>query len=591
MDIRSELLDYIKRKELTGALLLTGQWGCGKSYLVKEIAKELNGSKTAAVAIVSLFGLDSISAINKRVKDEYTECLLGSLGKTAKKVSKALATVAKDGMSVASTASDGISGLSAASQGLSAVMTYDLFGFIEIKSTIGKEEKARDFIIVFDDLERSNIPKKDLLGAINEYVENKHIKVIIIADQDKINDDEYKEYKEKLISRTIKMSADYETLIDCIIDKYTETADGYKLFLKENSDLLKQVFQESKSNNLRTLKTALADFERIYAAWVETNVPVDNMKWALYTFTAEVFVSRTPKKEEETQDKRNASFYFEKKEEQYVNKGKNRSSISSFSRWIYSGTWDKDLFIKEIKDRYINTEDTPLDRFLYSRFWGLQQKDIDEGLPEAVNLAYKGALSREDLIAVLTKVHYLKTCSIPIPCEIDYSRIETGLKDRINAVKKGVLVEPKCHTFATYDQIDPDAHSLYRQIDKMDDKLDAWQNRSKLISFLAGELEGSRVSVKGLYLEEFDDDLLSFFESAYSRANNYSKREYADFFLGLVFDFDTYSSEENISKSKQNLARLVDWLKTLPDDDAITTLINQSFIERIQSSEIMKTEQ
>ena len=298
MDIRAEILDYITRKELTGALLLTGQWGCGKSYLMKAIAKELNESKSAAVAVISLFGLDSIAAINKRVKDEYTGFLLGTLGKTAKKVSKALTTVAKDGMAVASVASGGAPGLSAASQGLSSVMTYDILGFIDVKNTVGKDEKARQFIIVFDDLERNNIPKKDLLGAINEYVENKQIKVIVVADQEKIDSDEYREYKEKLISRTIKMSADYEMLIDCIIDDYSETAGNYKAFLMENCSLLKQAFKESGSDNLRTLKTVLADFERIYEAWVEANVPTDNMKWALYTFAAEMFISKAPKKEE-----------------------------------------------------------------------------------------------------------------------------------------------------------------------------------------------------------------------------------------------------------------------------------------------------
>ena len=175
MDIKAEILDYINRKEFTGALLLTGQWGCGKTHLIKSIAKELNESKSAAIAVISLFGLDSISTINKRVKDEYTGFLLGSFGKTAKKISKALATVAKDGMSVASIASGGISGLSAASQGLSTVMTYALLSFIDVKNKIGKDDKELQFIIVFDDLERNNIAKKDLLGAINEFVENKCI--------------------------------------------------------------------------------------------------------------------------------------------------------------------------------------------------------------------------------------------------------------------------------------------------------------------------------------------------------------------------------------------------------------------------------
>ena len=591
MDIRSEVLDYIYRKEFTGALLLTGQWGCGKSYLVKAIAKDLNNSKIAAVAVVSLFGLDSISAINKRVKDEYTGFLLGSLGKTARKVSKALSTVAKDGMAVASVASGGAPGLSAASQGLSSVMTYDLLGFIEIKNTIGKDEKEHQFIIVFDDLERNNLPKKDLLGAINEYVENKQIKVIIVADQEKISSDDYKEYKEKLISRTIKMTADYETLIDCILNDYSETAGNYKAFLMENSSLLKQVFKESGSDNLRTLKTILADFERIYEAWIEVNVPTDNMKWALYSFSAEMFVSKVPKKEEPNQDKQNASFFFEKKEEQYAYRGKNRSSFSSFHAWIYSGIWNKELFIKELKSRYTEKEDTPLERFLYYHFWSLQQKDIDEGLPSAIDLAYNGALSRDNLIALLTKVHYLKTNSVTIPCEIDYQRIEAGLNKRIDEMKKGSIIEPKCHTFATNDQIDPEAHLLYEKIRAVEDKMDAWENRAIYIEYLCEEETESRSSIRGLYIEELDSEFLSIFKDKYLSADNYNKREYATSLLGLVFDFDTYSTEENILRTRQNFLNLIDWLKSLPDDDSITMLINNSFIEHIQASEIMNSGQ
>ena len=80
MNIKEEILDYINCNQVTGALLLTGPWGCGKSYLIKEIARELNENKQAAIAVISLFGLDSVSAINKRVKDEYNTFKLGSMG-------------------------------------------------------------------------------------------------------------------------------------------------------------------------------------------------------------------------------------------------------------------------------------------------------------------------------------------------------------------------------------------------------------------------------------------------------------------------------------------------------------------------------
>lgn len=39
---------------------------------------------------------------------------------------------------------------------------------------------------MFDDLERTNINEIDVLGCINEYCENKHIKTIIVANEDEI---------------------------------------------------------------------------------------------------------------------------------------------------------------------------------------------------------------------------------------------------------------------------------------------------------------------------------------------------------------------------------------------------------------------
>ena len=55
---KNEILDYLHRRELTGAILLTGEWGCGKTYLIKQIANELNAQKAAGVAVIS----DSASA-------------------------------------------------------------------------------------------------------------------------------------------------------------------------------------------------------------------------------------------------------------------------------------------------------------------------------------------------------------------------------------------------------------------------------------------------------------------------------------------------------------------------------------------------
>ena len=57
-------------------------------------------------------------------------------------------------------------------------------------------------ILVFDDLERTNISCTDLLGCINDYCENQGFNTIIVANEEKIKDRSdnelsYREIKEK----------------------------------------------------------------------------------------------------------------------------------------------------------------------------------------------------------------------------------------------------------------------------------------------------------------------------------------------------------------------------------------------------------
>ena len=85
MNIKNEIVEFINSDESNGALLITGNWGCGKSYLVKNIINEFKQSNEHAIAMISLFGIDNISMLHERVKDEYLEFSSDLLGKTARK--------------------------------------------------------------------------------------------------------------------------------------------------------------------------------------------------------------------------------------------------------------------------------------------------------------------------------------------------------------------------------------------------------------------------------------------------------------------------------------------------------------------------
>lgn len=583
MDVKSEILDYINCNETTGALLLTGPWGCGKSFLIKQIASDLNKRKNAAVTVISLFGLDSIAAISKRVKDEYINLDLGSVGKAVKKFSSGVATIVKDGLTVAGTAMPTTPGYGAAFQGVAALMGYDIFSLIEIKNTIGKGADTRKFVVVFDDLERCGIPsKKDLLGVLNEFVENKQIKVVIIADEQKINDEEYREYKEKLISRTIRMSANYGFLIEQLVKNYKEASDGYRDFLLQSVDLLKQVFIESKTDNIRIFKCILADFERVYTAWKLTDIPTEDLKWALYSFGALTFNSKMPQKESDTPKAGKECIFSCQKNEQYAHLGKNNSVFRSLKRWIDSGIWDRNDFIEELQNIYIRQEEAPKHRFLAYNIWDLQQEDINVGMSEAVKYAYGGMLSCDELLALIEKAHLLSKYNIIPPVRIDYQRIAQALDYRFSQIMLGMINEPTSFKEVERSDVDIRAINLLAKIDRFENRITAAKNREKFIRFLSGSSTITSNSLLFHCIEEFDDEFYGIFLQRYQEASNSNKRNYGNVLLKVNFSVKEYSSKENQQRTKENFIKLAEQLEHATPEDQIARVINKSLSESIR---------
>ena len=70
MDLKNELKYYIENKEHNGAVLLTGNWGCGKTYLVKDMISKNDISEEYIVICISLFGIDSVEKLEKQIKSK-----------------------------------------------------------------------------------------------------------------------------------------------------------------------------------------------------------------------------------------------------------------------------------------------------------------------------------------------------------------------------------------------------------------------------------------------------------------------------------------------------------------------------------------
>ena len=459
-----------------------------------------------------------------------------------------------------------------------------MYDFIDVKPEIecyfeGKLVKKK-LVLVFDDFERCGINVVGRLGAINYYTETKSIKTILVADETKIEDVDYKEFKEKLISRTVKLLSDYSDIIRGIVNQYNETVSGYKAFLESNLKTIVQLFYESQAENVRILKMLLIDYERAFSVSIKMGIHGEYMADVLYSFGAILFESRLGNY---VKGEYGYLLADGKVKDKYMWFNKNSSNLESLRSWITDGKWDPEDYGNEIRKRFVPNSATDDQIFIAYGVWDLEQKNISLGFPIVIERAYRGDLSCDELIEVLKKIFFLKKNNVVLPCKIDYVEMQKGFDLRKERIYTGEIEEPKRHTFTELNQIESDSHSLYKSIERLDDELYTWKNRDKFVEFLQGSGSVSRYDIRTINLESFDDELLKIVYREYVSSANFKKRELARALCDIRFDDVTVSNASFRKTSEKNFLRLknmvIEYTKT--ESDQISLIISRSFIESI----------
>ena len=175
--IINALTSYKENPDPRYALFLKGKWGCGKTYLVDRwIGEHFNKAEEVLEPIrVSLYGMKTTDEITKAIDRQVHPFLYSKVAKIGVGVLKIIGKVAlrtdidfdNDGNNDAT--------LSTSLDSLSFLVSKD------------DDEPDSCKLLVFDDLERSFIPIKQLLGYINYFVEYGGCHVIIIGDDSKLN--------------------------------------------------------------------------------------------------------------------------------------------------------------------------------------------------------------------------------------------------------------------------------------------------------------------------------------------------------------------------------------------------------------------
>ena len=543
----NELEYYCEQENPTGALMLTGEWGSGKTYLVDQILSKTL-AETHIIIRISLFGISSIDAAFAAVKQSWLEAYLENSGKIGAVLPKVLK--AKDDIANLAKTLDSTTG---------AVLAVDIAKFISISKSIGD----KTVVLVFDDLERRRIDTVDLLGVINEYCENQGFHTIIISNEPELlkreNTDSdakpseairYDEIKEKIVCRTIEIIPDYDAAVESIVEKYATEDNAYKQFLKGHITELQNLFSAGipmtntefdetsldneklaeiqaahNPHNLRSFRCAIQDFHRIYCLLNSQGIGKPLEEW-LYTF---VMFTMAAKAGIIVDSERYGTFFSDIGVSQiYPAFYKDKYMLDFEKAWVFHGRWDENEAISQIQ-AYIETQKaaTPYDVVRTYSLGYINDEELIEGFPKVLDSAYGGELSLDDYILLIENIVSARIHQVKLPSCVDWEQMQAGIKKQIESLEQSGE-DVYGHRFTSKSNMEyfmTEEREAYMLIHKFrdEDSLMYAKNRKDFLDLLEEDCGLAFIKCRSKRFRCFDPQMADAIARAFSACSNAEK--------------------------------------------------------------------
>ena len=185
-EIITEVERYLSDTSYNYAVMIDGDWGCGKTYFVKNgLFKAIDGHEAGTERhrtpkYISLYGIKTVSDIQDAIvfalAEEITE------RKAAPEKQEEKTGVGRKFLFSTWRIAKAIRDIKAPDTNL-----YELFG---------NWLKLESFVFIFDDIERCDCPLNEVFGFINGLVEHEGVKVILVANEKEIQIKEASDSKE-----------------------------------------------------------------------------------------------------------------------------------------------------------------------------------------------------------------------------------------------------------------------------------------------------------------------------------------------------------------------------------------------------------
>lgn len=564
MTTLEELKYYCNEPEPVGALMLKGEWGCGKTYLLEHGLKE-QLEQTHVILRISLFGLSAIEAIDESVSTAWMNAYLEDKGWNDKSE-----TFGKF--------KDKLSRLPLP-ENVKNVVSFNPATLMDIENKLN----GKSVVLIFDDLERSKLDKIDVLGCINDYCENKKFHTIIVANEDKMqslelkktvadepkehnsdanqpikvvlnclsqksgtDDISYEEIKEKIIERTIKYKPDYKEIVHAVIDDQVKLSEEYHRFLTKHEDNILHLFELSSTepldqneslfsepkeiitrpHNIRSLKCALQDFYRIYKILKEHDFSNQD-RW-LCSFMSYMFAYKAGIAKEDNYNNMLADGAVHKLYPSF----NSQFVFETAKNWILKGEWDEDkldLEIAEIKARKVAIE--PKDILRTNCILDIEEDTIIQGFPIILDMVYSGQLSLDEYIGFIYNSYWAREYPFDLFSDVDWEKVKYGIQscmERMIAEDAEIAYGRRYIDSKDKAQFTTDEWKCYELIETFRDKkiLIYSSNRKLFLDRISENPTMAFLECERKMMNVFDDEMAIATVKAFSLCTNAEKNRF-----------------------------------------------------------------
>lgn len=220
-DVRTAVQRFTESPDFPQTFLLTGAWGVGKTHLWRQILADAVRTKRCArpkYSYCSLFGLESVALVRDKIFSGLTDTVASrpTGPETVEDVFKNFAGV-NDALG---RVSEGARALAAKGSGLLVrwglrrapewAMRFPALAAYEPLVRAATFAFVKDAIICIDDLERrsAQLSLRDVLGFVSFLREERRCKVIVIANEDTLDEDDketLRELREKVFEIVVTL--------------------------------------------------------------------------------------------------------------------------------------------------------------------------------------------------------------------------------------------------------------------------------------------------------------------------------------------------------------------------------------------------